>query len=122
MICPRGLARPARRTEGKAWRGEAYQRDPCFFFRHANVPSFCSQGGRASQRQGSLGGEGRGWVGVCITVLSRNKDFLSCSLCLQIKMISSVEVWETNRGMVLVHGCCTVQYMYTNTVHRPDQA
>lgn len=83
IICPQ-WAGPARRTKGKAWRGETYQREPCFLFRHANVPSFCSRRGRAWQSQGLLGGEvwrRKGVVGGgggCITVFSWNKDSLSC--------------------------------------------
>lgn len=85
---------------GEVWRGEAYQRDPCFFFRHANAPSFRSRGGRASQRWGLLGEEGRQRkkekkMHHCVVSEQRfpfmRRQNCAC-VCLQIEMISSVEV------------------------------
>lgn len=96
MICPQ-WARPARRTEGNGEERRGISKRPVFLF------SSCKCAVILQPRRKSLGRVVGGTrVEGCITVLSWNKDFLSCSdkavgLCLQIKIISSVEVGATNR-------------------------
>lgn len=77
-----------------------------------------------------------GWGGQkklhhCVCCLGTKISFHAatklCCICLQAKKkkVSCVEVWETNRGIALVRGCCTVclksLLFNTNTLNLPSQ-